>query len=624
MSSIFGKCNLNNKPVDNNEVVAAIRALNHWNADETGVAIDGHVALGNLLLWNTPESKYEKMPFSNPNTGNIITADARIDNRDEILQKLGRNNPEGRKLPDSQLILLLYNAYGANCINHLIGDFAFAIWDPREGRLFCARDHMGVKPFFYYNDTSFFAFASEKKGLLCLPGLDKTIDLPFLYNQAFQPVVQGAETTLYKNIRRLEPAHTLVFYPRDRKLNLQQYWTLDADTELTLPDKNDYYEGLRHHLETAVKCRLSSAYPVGAELSGGLDSSAITGIASALLRKDGNNIITFSNVEDPADKEKADIPGQSEREFAEAVIKFNGITDYQYVIKDIWKDTLEEVDHSLNQNDGLEMWTLPWQMPIKKAAQHRQVRTLLSGFPGDEMVTYRGQFFFLDYLDNGEYLRYFRSHSEREFNKWKPFIPPRLEFWMHKLKNLLSVNDDACKFANDLINVPVKYWLMRNDMVWKDPTYLERFKSHRHYQKYRLLKPKCPLRMEAESRFGLYYRLESRFPMADIRLTQFYLSMPNSIKSEGAISRSAYRTAVKQYLPEKVLLRDNKLGNMAPFRTTPTAVKARQNTLYELLNIKEGMAESKKIVLSQHPNYKYTQMQFLELLRWFSGGFENL
>jgi hypothetical protein len=165
---------------------------------------------------------------------------------------------------------------------------------------------------------------------------------------------------------------------------------------------------------------------------------------------------------------------------------------------------------------------------------------------------------------------------------------------------------------------------MRNDMVWKDPTYLERFKSHRYYQKYRLLKTKSALRMEAESRFGLSYRLESRFPMADIRLTQFYLSMPNDLKSEGNISRSAYRTAIKQYLPDKVLQRDNKLGNMAPFRTTPTAVKARQNTLYELLNIKGRLPKSKNLVLSQHPNYKYTQMQFLELLRWYENNFENL
>ncbi len=109
MSAIFGKCNWNNKPIDDNEVVAALQVLNHWNADKSGMTIDGNVALGSLLLWNTPESKDEKLPFRNPETGSVITADARIDNRTEILQKLGRNDPDGRTLPDSQLILLLYN-----------------------------------------------------------------------------------------------------------------------------------------------------------------------------------------------------------------------------------------------------------------------------------------------------------------------------------------------------------------------------------------------------------------------------------------------------------------------------------------------------------------------------------
>src|SRR6185437_14110743 len=151
------------------------------------------------------------------------------------------------------------------------------------------------------------------------------------------------------------------------------------------------------------------------------------------------------------------------------------------------------------------------------------------------------------------------------FNKLKPFLSPDAEFWAHKAKNVLKLSDTETKFIMNLYKIPASGRYAKCDVVWNDINYRERFKSYRHFQKYRLLKPQVGLRMEAETRFGIYFKTEPRYPMADIRLTQFYLSMPNHIKYEGEITRSAYRDAVRKYLPEEVLQRNSKKGNVAPF-----------------------------------------------------------
>src|SRR6187402_2276600 len=129
------------------------------------------------MLYNTPESLNEKLPYHNTDSGLTVTADARIDNREEIYELLNLPVADAGQLADSTLILMLYKKYSGDCVKHLVGDFAFAIWDNNTETLFCARDQMGIKPFFYYQNDNYFAFASEIKGLLALPDIDKSINL---------------------------------------------------------------------------------------------------------------------------------------------------------------------------------------------------------------------------------------------------------------------------------------------------------------------------------------------------------------------------------------------------------------------------------------------------------------
>ena len=150
MSVIFGKYHIKKQTLAKTDLIKMRDKLNHWEADDVGVWKNEYVGFGHLMLWNTPESLYEKLPLVSPHSGNIITADARIDNREELFLKLKITD---KSIPDSTLILAAYDKYGKDCVHHLIGDFAFAIWNANKEELFCARDHMGVKPFYYYLDN---------------------------------------------------------------------------------------------------------------------------------------------------------------------------------------------------------------------------------------------------------------------------------------------------------------------------------------------------------------------------------------------------------------------------------------------------------------------------------------
>lgn len=565
MSSIFGKINFSDTGSIKEALSSMKGVLNHWNADDSNIWIKGKIGLGHLMLYNTPESLFEKLPLHDSTNDLTITADARIDNREELFTKLSITPLNEDKISDSTLILEMYKQYGEDVIHHLIGDFSFCIWDGKKKQLFCARDQMGVKPFFYYQDKNSFIFATEKKGILIFPGVDKAINWPYFYNHMFKPKVQAYDTTFYLNIKRLPPAHVLILDIKTKETNLYEYWELDAYKELKLPTKEAYYEGLLQHLEEAVRCRLRSNYPIGAELSGGLDSSTITGIANTFLKNTDKNLTTISNTF-PEGLEINDQLKRDEREYIEEVNKFNDIKDIVYVSENLIKDPIEEIDFSLQLNDGPDFHNSLWQLPSRKAAQEKGIRTILSGFPGDQMVTSRPSAT-LDLLDKKKYLAYFFSKKQglSFFHKFYPLFPPKLIYYFVSLKEKMGICNKKKKAIFALYKIPAKFKQADIDTLWQQRTYRERYKSFRHSQKQTISQPRINLRLETETTTALHFKIEPRFPMADIRLLQYYSSLPNELKYGGEINRKMFREAVHKYLPDKIAKRQDKFGAIAPF-----------------------------------------------------------
>lgn len=153
MSAIAGIYYLDGQPVDPADLGRMLETLAHRGSDRVGVWSEGHIGFGHRMLWTTPESLQEQLPLVNQTGDLAIAADARIDNRDELIAALGLMDRPSDKITDSQLILAAYEKWGDRCPEKLLGDFAFAIWDGRSQRLFCARAPMGVKPFYYYRSS---------------------------------------------------------------------------------------------------------------------------------------------------------------------------------------------------------------------------------------------------------------------------------------------------------------------------------------------------------------------------------------------------------------------------------------------------------------------------------------
>ncbi len=624
MSMIFGKCNANKVPVTTSEINAMLSELKQWPSDRSDTWANEHTGLGQIMLYNTSESIDEKLPFHDSLSKLTITADARIDNRSELFTLLNLNTPSERKVSDSYLILLAYKKYGKDCIKYLIGDFAFAIWDEQNQKLFCARDQMGIKPFFYYHRDGFFAFASQKKAILCLPGIDKTINKDYFYTYVFPVHVQAADTTIFANISRLTPAHSVTYYPTVNKVELCRYWTLDPYTELKFQHKEEYYEGLKHHFEEAVKCRLRSNFPMGLELSGGMDSSSIAGVASHFLKSESKKLSTFTNAHNSISESHARIKNMSEERYAQAVIDFNGITDYHFINSEISDDPIFTADLILKVLDGFVFWNLYWGLPIKKKAMELGIRTIFSGFGGDEMATYGGEHYFLDYLDQNKILKYLGAKSKYKFKKFKPFLNPELEFILHRLRNVITINSKKQRNITNKIHVPLRYRLTKGDVAWRDINYIERFKSFRHFQRYRLLKPQVSIRMETENHYGSAFGMETRFPMADIRLTQFYLSMPNEIKYEGTMTRSAWRKAMSSYLPIETLERDSKIGYLIPYMHDPAILQRKIVAANTLSNSIKSNSKHHKTGVLKFQASENNALNNIILLRWLENNFADL
>jgi asparagine synthase (glutamine-hydrolysing) len=561
MSSIYGLHFFGGRPADSGRLVQMETALNHWNADDRGIAVNETTGFGHLMLYNTPESLQEKLPFSDPISRLLITADARLDNRDELLAKLNLN---GQILTDSYLILKAYQKYGKNCIHHLIGDFAFVILDKDRRELFCARDQMGIKPLFYYQDQNCFAFASEKKGILCLDGIDQTIDRRFFYQHLFWPGEQLIGSTLYKNIKRLPPACTLSLDEISGKTVLERYWDLDTQREISLGSIAEYDELLRYHFAEAVKCRTRSAFPVGAELSGGMDSSGIVGAAQSMLSGDQGSLITFTHTL-PL-QTAGNFPGITiQHRNLQAVVNFNEIKEAVHITASLWDNLDDELEFALYADDGFERIYDIGNAALKQAAMQRGVRTLLSGCGGDNMVTNKGRNYYFDLLEKKRYRAYWNAQQQSgsKINKLKPFVPNKLIQLNRTMRDLVGSYKPDIQLGSSIFNIPRDIKLKHKETMYSRIGYDQLYDNYRSHLNFHLMRPSLSQRMESETRLGYYYRLEPRYPMLDIRLLQYFLSIPNELKYEGPMSRMIYRRAVKPWLPDELYNYDSK---SEPFR----------------------------------------------------------
>ena len=268
-------------PVDRALLGALTDFMSYAAPDDLDTYSDGPVGLGHALLQTTRESFLERMPVSLD--GKFwITADARIDCREELRGEIEKAEPNRRPAAsDSELILHAYAVWGQECVRHLRGDFAFAIWDARRKTLFCARDHFGIKPFYYAEIGSLFLFSNVLNCVRSHPEISDSLNDAAIGDFLLFGLNCDLSTTTFRDIQRLPPAHCLSVTAEG--VRILRYWSAPTSGAIRYRHADEYVEHFQTLIQSSVADRLR-ADCAGILLSGGLDSGAIAATATELSR----------------------------------------------------------------------------------------------------------------------------------------------------------------------------------------------------------------------------------------------------------------------------------------------------------------------------------------------------
>lgn len=367
-------------------------AMAHYVADDARTWRGGPAFLGCRIRWITPESVGERMPDGGAAGGGLrIVADAILDNRGELFAKL--EVPAGRRetITDGELILLAYRRWGRLAPSHLIGDFAFMIWDETRRELFGARDLFGCRSLYYHIGAGRLAFATTMTPLLALPDTDGRLNEAWLAEfmaipEMFESTDPGA--TPYIGIRQVPPGHAVVF--ADGRARIEAYGSIEPTEPLRLRTDGEYEEAMRDIFGEAVRARLRTHREVAATLSGGLDSGAVAGFAARALEREGKTLLAYSSV--PSSGFADWTPGHAaadERPYIAATVRhvgnieasymdFEGISPLTEV--DEWIDLLES-PYKFFENSY-------WLKGIHERAGSRGAGILLTGARGNFTVSW--------------------------------------------------------------------------------------------------------------------------------------------------------------------------------------------------------------------------------------------
>lgn len=557
MYSIFGIYKISGDLVEKSETDKLIQSLNYWKRGKTDFFLNENLGIGNIILENSIFSQYEKLPLISKDTNYVIVFDGRIDNRNEIFDLSGLNK-NLNKIPDSELILEAFIKKGKDIFSKLIGDFAFVIWDNIKRELICARDFVGAKPFYYYHDKDIFIFASEVTALLSSDLVDKSLDEQYIAD-LLSLLTSEKSRTFFKNIKRLVPGHYMVVNSKG-KINIEEYWRFELKDEIILNSEKDYVELLREKVTEAIKCRLNAYYPIGCELSGGIDSPFIAAIAHKTLQSNNSQLFAFSHIMHGEALHKV-YPLNDEREYIKQICDFINLNvniqcdAENYSVLD---NIIKNVDI---QGYPTQQYFQAFSSEIYSKALKMNVHTLLSGFGGDELISYHGSGYFKELATNKKYWLLFKELKSHE-KKSKKSVYYR--FIMNFLKsNFSTIFENLIKLSGKpgWIDLKNQCTVLNSEFERKMNQYnrvkimgdfpkqnnvrerlVERI-SHNHVSE----------RLEYSGIAAKHYEIEYSYPLLDKRIVEFGLSLPSHLFFKNGYGRYIFRKAMEGYLPDNVI-----------------------------------------------------------------------
>ena len=380
MSGICGWVRWDGGPVTRRHLSPMMRAAQHRGPDGRGEWYGRGVGLGHLALHTTPESVHESQPLVDPEGEVALVADARIDNRADLMGRLGIDERGGeRPVSDAALILAAYLRWGAECPARLIGDFAFAVWDGRTRSILAARDPFGMRALYFRAEGGGLLFATELKQLLAAPGVSSGID-EVSVGAYLAGAFPAPGRTFDRGISLLP--HATALRANADGLRTRRFWELSPDRKIRYGSDPEYAEHFLELFQEAVRARLRSVAPVGLLLSGGLDSGAIGGVVGRLLESDSAVRVPGLRAYSFAFEELAQC---DERHVSEALAEHFGFPVTDVPADDAWP-LREQVGDRTDRDGPLLLSHYVLMARALSMAREEGIGLVLSGDRGDLMA----------------------------------------------------------------------------------------------------------------------------------------------------------------------------------------------------------------------------------------------
>ena len=556
MSIFFGIFNRDGAPVAPELVSNLHTSMSCRQPDDSGEWISGVVAFGHEMIWNTPESKYEQLPLVKDSI--VITMNARIDNRDELYDILELPDTPLEEMGDSEFILAAYNKWGEDCPAHLLGDFAFAIWDGHKQEIFCARDHSGIKQLYYYLDDKLFLFGNDLRGLTTFPGIDTSLSDEALANFVGYHELRSNTLTFFSAFKKLPPAHFMIITAQNMRQSC--YWRLEDAPRVILESFEQYSMKLRELLECAVSDRMRTAYPLTSHLSGGVDSSSIAVIAARKLCKDGKKLLAFNWLHPPG---KEDDPRYYEWYNSKAIADKEGI-EHHYIDLNIEQLASYFDEHEIWYGDTISFL---YESVVRETVESKGGRTILSGWGGDDVVSYHGGSFIVDLVFQGKYrkaIKALRQHIVRSSRAF-PFavlaavyrhiflsMVPRRFYCQLPLAQCSAGEPAYDLMAEEFATIVKKNFKDRYIFVGQF------CRTIRKDMLYSYNNGHISTRIESWETGGLTQGIEYCYPLLDKRLLEFAVGIPGEFFEKNGTRRYILKKAIEDLIPSSILWQSTK------------------------------------------------------------------
>jgi len=564
MCGIVGMFSKNQK-ITQDDLYPMAQAIAHRGPDGEGFYTYQNIGIGHKrLAIIDPNGGHQ--PMFNEDKTVAITFNGAIYNYLELRQELVQLGHDIKTYCDTEVIIHAYEEFGEKCVERFNGMFSFAILDENKGQVFCARDRMGIKPFYYYHDNENFLFGSEIKALFA-PKKFKTE-----YNEkgimdyiTFQFTL--GEKTMFKDVYKLLPGHSLTLSLDTGSINIHKYW--DISYEIDNHHTEEYFvDKLTRIIEDSVRLRLRSDVPLGCHLSGGLDSSTVVTIASELL--EDAKLKTFTG-------KFNDGAAYDESKYAKLVSKKTG-TEYHEVAPNAedFKSILEDLIYYMDE-PAAGPGIFPQYYVSKLASEN--VKVALGGQGGDEIFIGYARYL-VAYLEECIKGSIFETSDPEKHSVTLDSIIPNLtllktyqpmlqNFWKEGLfgeqdERYFRIVDRSASskivydegFLNGIDYDPFD--------EFKEIFNKEDAQSYINRMMYFDIKSSLPALLQVEDRTSMSVGLESRLPLMDHRIVELVSSISPSMKFKGGETKALFKEAIKNIVPEEIFNREDKMGFPVP------------------------------------------------------------